>query len=198
MVRAGADEGGIPTLTTQLTNANFGSDGLAVQSVQSQSNGTSQPQIFKITLKDTNTLTLTVQVTSTFVTSVSTTFTESYQAGVPGDMETSTLSVTLSFSYTKSTQKTTTSTQTFELDLEEDVTAAPNAITTATLTAQIAKLIPQSCQVQATRWYDQPVTGATPDPTNNNWWMRNETVTFTMSGGLVANVGVTTKESPLS
>jgi hypothetical protein len=182
----------IPPYTISLNAVDFNTNVTNLQASTVHKNNTGVAQTFSATLKDTNTCSVTVQVTSTIVTSVTTTFTQSFKYQGLGAEATSTLSISLQFQYTNSHSTTTSVTNALEIDITENTTAQPQGTTTAVLSVQVAQLNAMPCSVNATRWYNQPVTGAVQDPTNNNWWMRTETVNFTVSGGLASNASIST------
>jgi hypothetical protein len=61
----------------------------------------------------------------------------------------------------------------------------------------VAELPPTEYQTTAERWYDRPVTGATQDLANNNWYKRVEPVRVTVQGALAAAGTVDIKQYPL-
>lgn len=165
-------------------------------------NQSSVSQTFVASFSDSQSQTLTVTSTETVVTGFELTYTESWKisesAGDVGAEEGGSLSLKLSQSYTNSQSTTKSQTTTVELAFSEDVTAAANCVTHATLIAKLGTVEPTSYTTIAHRWYDQPVTGAVQDSSNNNWWKRDETITGQVSGGLAGQTQVDVTTSSLT
>ena len=60
-----------------------------------------------------------------------------------------------------------------------------------------AELPPTEFTTTAERWYDRPVTGATQDAANNNWYKRVEPVRLTVEGTMATTGDLDIKEFSL-
>ncbi|MGB8770786.1 MAG: ETX/MTX2 family pore-forming toxin [Candidatus Korobacteraceae bacterium] len=156
-------------------------------------NDSDLPQPVTVTLTDTDSQTLTVTVTDTIVAGFELSYSQSWNAGVSSG----TLSVKLNFSYTHTNTTQTSETRTVALAISQTVNAPPHTTYVATLTVQLGKLPPTTYKTKAQRWYTQPVTGAVPDPANNNWYLRTEEVNGTVEGGLACNTLVNINAQPI-
>ncbi|KAI1131681.1 hypothetical protein F5Y10DRAFT_43613 [Nemania abortiva] len=168
----------------------------------SGTNQSSLPQPVTVKLRNSTSQTVTVSTEDQFVTSVSTTLSilTSEKAGVPGVGEieaTQTWAVTVGYQYTNTTTRSTSTTQTVDLDIEQQVSAPPFTNYEAKLLVNIGQLPPTTYKTTATRWYNVPVSGAQPDPSNNNWYKRTEEIQISMTGALAASTRADIQATPL-
>lgn len=180
-----------------ISSSASGSSGLT--SVITGTNNSPVSQPVTVTLNNSDAQTVTVSTTDQSVVGVSTTISESASAGVKDVASTTeTWSVTLSYSYTHTDTKTTSETKTIALSISQTVNAPPSSSYTATLLVNIGQIPPTVYHTTAQRWYNVPVTGATQDPANNNWYKRVEPVTVTITGSLASSTTVNIDATPLS
>jgi hypothetical protein len=160
-------------------------------------NDTSEPQTGSVTLTQANAQSLTV------------TSSDSYTAGSSISVETDIgedllvesvsvkITVSVSFSYTHTTSTSNTATVTKDLSITQGFTAPAYTETTGTLIAKIGSLPPTTYNTTAQRWYQQPLTGTTLDP-SNGWYQRTETLTLTVSGSLCGSWSTSVASIPLA
>jgi hypothetical protein len=179
--------------------AGSASSSSGLTSVINGTNVSSAQQPVTVTLSNTDAQTVTVTTMDQAVVGVSTTFSLTESAGVKDiDSTSATWSVTLSYSYTHSVTKTNSETKTIALAISETVNAPPNTSYTATLLVNIGQIPATVYHTTAERWYNVPMTGAQPDPLNNNWYKRVEPVTVSIAGSLASSTTVNIEAKPLS
>ncbi|KAJ5637592.1 hypothetical protein N7490_007471 [Penicillium lividum] len=165
----------------------------------SGTNNSTIPQPVTVTLTNTDAQTLTITTSDQQVQSITSTQTMSEKAGVPGvDEVTATWAIALAYSYTTTDTKSTTDTTTIALAISETVNAPPETSYTATLLVSIGRIPPTVYTTTAQRWYAVPVTGGVEDPTNNNYYLRVEPVSVSVSGSLASNTTVNIESTPLT
>ena len=173
-------------------------DGQPLQQTIDGDNDSPTELTTQVQLTNNEAQTLTVAVTDTFVTGVTTTVTQSYAWGSDiGGKISGSLSVAMKFEHTNSTTRTTSTTKAIGLNVTQTVVIPKYSHYEATLMVRTGRLRPGTYQTDATRWYDRPVPGGVQDPENNNWYRRQERVTFTLQGGLASSLHVRTKATPL-
>jgi hypothetical protein len=148
-------------------------------------NATSQSGQSKITLHEEEVQSLTVETSDSHHAGMTMSVTQSFRSGVDG-IATAETNISLGFSYDFTTTKTVTRTTTkiMSINLEQTVIQPPWKHWDAHLTADIGTMPPTDFQAKATRWYDYPVANGVRDPAFNDWYKREELVTFRVGGSL--------------
>jgi hypothetical protein len=167
-------------------------------SIISGTNNSTLVQPVTVTLTNTDAQTLTITTLDQQVQGFTSTQTMSETAGLPGvDSASTTWAIALSYTYTQSTSKTDTKTTTIALAISQTVNAPPETSYTATLLVNIGKIPPKVYTTTAQRWYTVSVTGGVADPANNNWYLRVEPVSVSITGSLASSTNVNIVSTPL-
>jgi hypothetical protein len=134
-----------------------------------------------------------VSTTDKFVTGLKTTHGYSPPSATGGYVG----SVEVSFSYERSNTVTRTNTEEVVVQKKMSIIVPKKKRIEARLAYFAAELPPTEFTTTAERWYDRPVTGATQDAANNNWYKRVEPVRLTVEGTMATTGDLDIKEFSL-
>lgn len=178
---------GAGTNSTSLTTHNTGD------------NRTDLAQTTVVTLKVEEAQTLTVETSDSHHVGMSVKITQTARAGAEG-IATSETTVEVGFTYDFTTTKTVTRTtsKTIAVEFQQTFNVPPQKHFDANVTASLGAVPPTEYQTKATRWYDYAVPNGVRDPENNNWYKREEMITFRIGGSLASQINWHMDATPLT
>jgi len=160
-------------------------------------NNSSVPQPVTVTLSRATAQTLTTETSDKYATGISSTFSVGTEVGAEGVKATESWSVTVSLSYEHTTKITKSITETVALEISQTMNAPPMTKYTATLVVTMGNIPPTVYTTTAKRWYDVPVNNSKQDPANNNWYLREESVSVTITGSLASTSSLNMQTSAI-
>lgn len=179
-----------------IPSTNFtGSQGLTGTLFETNDGSAVQEYTISINKEDAQEVTTTTM--DQHVVGINATYTSSVtaEAGVAETKQE--WSVSLKYEYTHSDTTSRSQTQTVALENSQVIKVKPHKQVRATMLVSIGQLPAQVYHTTAERWYLLPLTGAKPDPTNNNMFKRVEPVTVSINGSLAVSTIVTIEETDL-
>ncbi|KAG6999287.1 hypothetical protein G7Y79_00036g072430 [Physcia stellaris] len=152
-------------------------------------NRTDLAQKTTLRLRQEEAQTLTVETSDSQHTGMSIKLTQTERAGAEG-IATSETTVEIGFTYDFTTTKTVTrtSSKTIAVEIEQEFNVPAQKHFVADITASIGTYPPADYHTRATRWYDYAVPNGVRDPAENNWYKREEMITFRLSGSLTSDI----------
>lgn len=159
------------------------------------SSPTENYQTMSIEKENLGSITTTVEQTSSFGWSVSSTVTAE-KSFIAGSVSAS-LTASLQGSRSETFGRETSNTESISLGIEQGINIPAESKIQATFMAIMGKVPSTSVTTTATRWYNIPVTGSVRDPQNNNWYKRDEELTVIFEGDTALRTILNTNYEPL-
>ena len=163
--------------------------GKSLSTVQSGCNATNEVQQVSVTLtkSDATTLSVTNETTSSI----------GFEASVAVSYMGASASFSVKRDLSKRTERSTSSQHSQDISITQTVNVSPKSNWTAQLVAEFGNMDDYAYATPVTRWYDVPVPNAVVDPSNNNWFKREEVYRGTVSGGIVTKVTHNVTSTPI-
>lgn len=174
-------------------NISEGSELPGLYSSKTGTNLTSETQIDKISLKDETAQEITITLEEKYTTG----YKVSYEVGADTLGKDKKLNIGIERTGEKKGAMENKTSMNMSLSIENEIKVPPRSSYEATLTVQMIKLQGVPFQTTAERWYDVSLTGTVPDPANNGWYKRVETVNGIIDAALGCNTNFFVKADPI-